>query len=194
MPQGPDSQGPDKQAKGDHDGGPGEFSSGPGRFESDILALLPALRRYSRSLTRSDAEGEDLFQDCVEAALARRANWRGINLKAWIYAIMTNLHRNSGRHARRHSAVDLEEAADLPAPATPDDPLERRRLHAALNGLPDEQRAVLMLVVVEGYAYHEVAEILELPIGTVMSRLSRARQRLRDALAEKNIIAMRRPK
>ena len=176
------------------DGGPGDHAPGPGRFEKDMLSLLPALRRYSRSLSRSDAEGEDLFQDCVETALAKRGNWRGINLKGWIYAIMTNLHRNHDRQTRRHPVVELEEAADLPSPATSEDPLERQRLHAALDGLPNEQRAVLMLVVVEGHAYHEVAEILEIPIGTVMSRLSRARQRLRDVLAEQNIVSLRRPK
>ncbi|NGO62867.1 RNA polymerase sigma factor [Rhizobium daejeonense] len=189
MQQGPDGRGPDNR-----DGGPGEHAPGPGRFERDMLSLLPALRRYSRSLTRSDTEGEDLFQDCVETALAKRGNWRGINLKGWIYAIMTNLHRNQDRQTRRHPVVELEEASDLPFPAATEDPLESRRLHAALNGLPDEQRTVLMLIVVEGHAYHEVAEILEIPIGTVMSRLSRARQRLRDVLAEQNIVTLRRPK
>lgn len=184
MPQGPE----------DKDRMSGASAPGSAPFERDMLSLLPALRRYSLSLTRSRAESDDLLQDCVETALARQASWRGVNLKAWIYTIMTNLHRNRAGRKRRHPVVDLDEAAEIPSSAPPDDPLERDRLRAALDGLPDEHRAVLMLVVVEGYAYQEVADMLGVPIGTVMSRLSRARGRLRDVLAEKNIVALRRPK
>ncbi|HLP70640.1 MAG TPA: RNA polymerase sigma factor [Rhizobium sp.] len=183
MPQGPDRE----KAK------PGSTSPGSGLFEDNMLALLPGLRRYSRSLTRSDSDGEDLLQDCVETALARRGTWRGGSLKAWVYTIMTNLHHNRGRNARRFPAVDIGEADHLEAPATAADPLERDRLRAALDGLATEYRSVLMLVVVEGYAYQEVADMLGIPIGTVMSRLSRARERLRVVLTEQNIVTLRRP-
>lgn len=167
--------------------------SRPPPFEADLLALMPGLRRYSRSLSRSDADGEDLLQDCVERALSRKNAWRGVNLKAWLYAIMTNLHRNAHRRARRRPTAALSEAEDLAATTPETDPIAGRRLRAALHALPSDYRAVLMLVVVEGLGYQEVADTLQLPIGTVMSRLSRARARLRDALAE-NVIPLRRPK
>ncbi|MCL6708189.1 RNA polymerase sigma factor [Pseudomonas sp. R2.Fl] len=176
------------------DAEPGKSSPGSGRFEDDMLALLPQLRRYSRSLTRSDTDSEDLLHDCVETALTRRAQWRGVNLKAWALAIMTNLYRNNHRFTVRHPLVDIEEAEELAAPAAADDPLERDRLRIALDALSAEYRAVLMLVVVEGYSYQEVAELLDVPIGTVMSRLSRARERLRETLAQSNIISLRRPR
>src|SRR3954449_3731436 len=95
----------------------------PETFEGQILALLPSLRRYSRSLTRSDADGEDLLQDCVEKVLARRTQWRGLNLRGWVLTVMTNLYRNQRRSTVRGGLVDLEGAADLAAPETHDDPL-----------------------------------------------------------------------
>ena len=184
MPQGPDR---DNVV-------PGNPAPGTGSFEDRMLALLPGLRRYPRSLARSDSDSEDLLQDCVETALAKRASWRGGSLKAWVYTIMTNLHRNSGRSRRRFVTVDIDEAEHVAAPPSASDPLERDRLRAALDGLLPEYRAVLMLVVVEGYAYQEVADMLGVPLGTVMSRLSRARERLRLVLAEQNIVTLRRPR
>jgi RNA polymerase sigma-70 factor (ECF subfamily) len=166
----------------------------PESFEGQILALLPALRRYSRSLTRSDAEGEDLLQDCVEKVLARRGQWRGLNLRGWVLTIMTNLYRNGRRRSLRDGLVELDAAGDLASPEAPADPLERARLEEALNGLPEESRAVLMLVVIEGYTYGEVAAMLDIPIGTVMSRLSRARRRIGERLKADNVITLRRPK
>ncbi|PZU23966.1 MAG: RNA polymerase subunit sigma-70 [Shinella sp.] len=163
----------------------------PLSFEAEMLALLPQLRRYSRSLTRSGEESEDLLQDCVEKALVNRAQWHGSNLKAWACRIMTNLHFNARRTLRRRPSVSIEEAETLPAPST-EDPLEKSRLQQAVQALPPDARAVLMLVVVEGYAYREVAEILGIPEGTVMSRLSRARQALREKMREENIIPLRR--
>ncbi len=166
----------------------------PETFEGQILALLPSLRRYSRSLTRSDNEGEDLLQDCVEKVLARRSQWRGLNLRGWALTIMTNLYRNARRNGPRNMTVELDAAESLPSPAVPSDPLERARLEDALNGLSEENRAVLMLVVVEGYTYSEVATALDIPIGTVMSRLSRARQRVAERMKADNVITLRRPK
>lgn len=166
----------------------------PISFEAQILALLPALRRYSRSLTRSDSESEDLLQDCVEKALVSRGQWRGSNFKSWTYRIMTNLHLNARRSVARRPSVGIEEAETLAASTGADDPLEKNRLVQALETLPKEARAVLMLVVVEGYAYQEVAEMLDIPIGTVMSRLSRARQALREKMREENVIQLRRPR
>lgn len=164
------------------------------RFEEDVLALMPALRRYSRSLVRSDPDGEDLLQDCVEKVLARRTQWRGVNLRSWAFTIMTNLSRNRHRHTALHPEVELDETLGLQAENHESDPLERSRLERALNGLSAENRAVLMLVVIEGYRYQDVADMLAIPIGTVMSRLSRARHQLAEAMKDDNVISMRRPK
>ncbi|OOG73515.1 RNA polymerase sigma factor [Sinorhizobium sp. A49] len=169
-------------------------AAAPDRFEEDVLALMPALRRYSRSLVRSDPDGEDLLQDCVEKVLARRAQWRGVNLRAWAFTIMTNLSRNQHRHTALHPQVELDDDLGLQAETYESDPLERSRLERALNGLSAENRSVLMLVVIEGYRYQDVADMLAIPIGTVMSRLSRARHQLAEAMKDDNVISMRRPK
>jgi RNA polymerase sigma-70 factor (ECF subfamily) len=106
---------------------------------------------------------------------------------------MTNLYRNHRRTIVRGS-IDLDNAADLPAPEAQNDPLERSRLEDALNGLSEDHRAVLMLIVIEGYTYQEVATLLDIPVGTVMSRLSRARQQLAEHMKADNVITLRRPK
>ncbi|RWX79377.1 RNA polymerase sigma factor [Neorhizobium lilium] len=163
-------------------------------FEAQILALLPQLRRYSRSLTRSDAESEDLLQDCVEKVLVSRSQWRGSNFKSWTYRIMTNLHLNTRRAIARRPSVGIEEAETVAASSGYDDPLEKKRLFQALETLPGEAHAVLMLVVVEGHSYQDVADMLDIPVGTVMSRLSRARRALREKIREENVIPLRRPR
>jgi RNA polymerase sigma-70 factor (ECF subfamily) len=165
----------------------------PSSFEARLMALLPDLRRYSRSLARSDADGEDLFQDSVERILVHRPGWSGVNLRGWALAIMTNLYRNGARRGRRFPSVDIGEADEIPVSEPIADPLERDRLARAVDALSPEHRAVLMLVVIEGYAYAEVAEIMKIPIGTVMSRLARAREQLGKRLAENNVIPLRRP-
>ena len=185
------SQSPDPQKA---DGGGAGAPSPSLTFEAQILALLPQLRRYSRSLTRSDAESEDLLQDCVEKALVHRAEWRGANIRSWAYRIMTNLHLNARRAVARRPSVGIEEADTVAETAAPTDPLARNRLVAALETLPKEARAVLMLVAVEGHSYQEVADMLEIPLGTVMSRLSRARQALWQRLREENVIPLRSPR
>ncbi|WP_223215974.1 RNA polymerase sigma factor [Agrobacterium pusense] len=170
----------------------GRQSPAAGSFEAEMLALIPMLRRYSRSLSRSDTDGEDLLQDCVEKALANKATWRGTGLKSWAYTIMTNLYRNRHRTEQRHPSESLDET--IAAAETLGDTLENDRLHGALALLSPEMRAVLMLVTVEGYTYQEAAETLSIPLGTVMSRLSRARETLRQHLAADNIIPLRRPR
>jgi RNA polymerase sigma-70 factor (ECF subfamily) len=172
----------------------GNTSPAPGSFEAQMLAVMPSLRRYSRSLSRSDADGEDLLQDCVEKALVNRHQWRGGGLKAWAHAIMTNLYRNRHRSEKRHPSESLEGHDDIAMTEVASDTLENDRLHGALALLTPDARAVLMLVTVEGYSYQEVAEMMGIPLGTVMSRLSRARETLRTRLAADNIIPLRRPK
>lgn len=191
------SHGPDGGRTGSDRDGTREPTAGaaaPADFEEALLALVPGLRRYSHSLSRSDADGEDLLQDCVETALARRAQWRGVNLRAWAFTIMTNLYRNRRRSATRRPTASIEDAQDIPLPDQIGDPLARTRIRAALDALSSDTRTTLMLVVVEGYSYQEAADILSIPIGTVMSRLSRARHQLAERLAKDNIVAIRRPK
>ncbi|OAP38551.1 RNA polymerase subunit sigma-70 [Sinorhizobium glycinis] len=176
------------------DASAGADASAPDAFEEGVLGLMPALRRYSRSLARSDSDGEDLLQDCIEKVLARRQQWRGVNLRAWAFTIMTNLYRNRHRHRALHPEVEYEEALGLVAEDQNADPLQSRRLERALDRLSAENRSVLMLVVIEGYRYQDVAEMMAIPIGTVMSRLSRARRQLAEIMKDGNVIALRRPK
>jgi RNA polymerase sigma-70 factor (ECF subfamily) len=164
------------------------------RPEDRILELMPALRRYAVSLSRNRQDAEDLVQDSLEAAFANLRSWRGANLRGWLLTIMTNLHRGRYRTvAGRAEHRPLDDAAEIAAPAGQDDPLERDRLLAAINLLSPEQRSVLMLVVIEGYAYAEVAGMLDVPLGTVMSRLSRARRSIAEILSGHNIVGLRRP-
>ena len=163
-------------------------------FENQILSLVPSLRRYSRSLAKSDSDGEDLLQDCVEKVLVRRGQWRGVNLRAWAFTIMTNLYRDRHRRFTQHPSVEFNDTLGLMAEDVSGDPLQKTRLQNALNALSPDHRSVLMLVVIEGYGYQDVADMLAIPIGTVMSRLSRARRQMAVHLAENNIVALRRPK
>ncbi len=148
-----------------------------------LLTHIPALRRYARLLTGDAARADDLVQDTLERACRKWSLWRpGTSLRPWVLSIMHNLHLNQRRDWRLddgHAALD-----DLPEPADPAAPAgERLDLERALAALPPAQRVVLLLVIVEEYSYAEAAEILALPIGTVMSRLHRGREALRQRLA-----------
>src|SRR5690606_34078259 len=120
----------------------------PETFEGQLLALLPVMRRYSRSLAKSDAEGEDVLQDCVAKALARRGQSRGLTLRGWILTMVTNRYRHGyQRRARtRHETLDAAENVSIAASET--DPFQLQQLEEAINTLPEDNRAVLMLIVV----------------------------------------------
>lgn len=153
----------------------------PGGFDA-LLAHLPALRRYARLLTGDRSRAEDLVHDTLERAHAKGALQReGGSPRAWLFTVMHNLHLNQLRDHRREQALD--EADDAPG----DDPTagwnHRLDLQQALAQLGPDARAVLLLVVVEEYSYAEAARILAVPVGTVMSRLHRARERLREAMS-----------
>jgi len=146
-----------------------------------IIELLPRLRRYARALVGDAERADDLVQDCVERALSRWHLWRQPHdLRAWLFTIMHNIHANAVRRVVRGPGfVDLEHAH---AAATPPQQIEHIALGEVmgrLNALPAAQRAVVLLVALEGMTYDEVAKVLGVPVGTVMSRLSRARERLR---------------
>ena len=152
--------------------------------ESLITQQVPRLRRYARALTGDRSAADDLVQDTLERALSRFHLWRrGSDLRAWMFTIMHNIFVNQirSRMRRQHEALETEPATD--AVRAPDlDWLELRDLDAALGRLPEEQRAVVLLVGLEQFTYEEAARVLDVPIGTVMSRLSRGRERLRVIL------------
>ncbi len=136
------------------------------------------------------------MQDCLERGLARLHLWRPGNLRAWLFTIMHNLNANARRRAARQPvsvSVELAEAAAPVAPAQ-EDALNLAALGRALADLPEDQRAVVLLVGLEGFAYAEAAKILAIPVGTVMSRLHRGREQLRRQLAGGAGPALRRVK
>jgi RNA polymerase sigma-70 factor (ECF subfamily) len=146
----------------------------------ETLGHIPALRRYARLLTGDPTRADDLVQDTLERACVKWSLWQpGSVLRSWLLSLMHNLHlnqRRDWRHDDGHAALD-------DAPEASHEPLagaaERLDLQRALAALPPAMREVLLLVTVEEYSYAEAAQILDLPIGTVMSRLHRARERLR---------------
>jgi RNA polymerase sigma factor (sigma-70 family) len=145
---------------------------------------IPALRRYAYGLTRDHDAADDLVQDCLERALSRwLLHRKGSDLTAWLFTILRNLYIDRYRASRRrgqHTSID--DALELPVAAEQDRTIEARNAFAALDLLPEEQRSILLLIGVEDLSYEQAAQVLELPIGTVMSRLSRARQRLRELM------------
>jgi RNA polymerase sigma-70 factor (ECF subfamily) len=147
-----------------------------------LEAEIPRLRRYARALARDAATADDLVQDCLARALAKLHLWReGTDLRAWLFTILHNQHVNTVRRAvRAGSAVEISDGEPMLAHAPGQDKrLELRDLDRALGELSEEQRAVILLVGLEGMRYEAVAEMLDLPVGTVRSRLSRGRESLR---------------
>jgi len=150
------------------------------RDEQQLLTWVPRLRRYARALAGNRDDADDLVQDTLVRAWSKAALWRGVaDMRAWLFGIMHNLHVDG---ARRPRLVTVALDAGVPeAPLAPaqDEGLALRDLQAALDRLPAEQKEVLLLVGLEDMAYADVARTLGIPIGTVMSRLSRGRERLR---------------
>jgi RNA polymerase sigma-70 factor (ECF subfamily) len=149
---------------------------------------IPGLRRFAYALLRGDREGaDDLVQDCLERALSRwHLRHAEAGLRGWLYTILYNRFRSDQRRrARRGVHNPLTEMVEATLPGVAggqDSALEHRDLVRAFAALPEEQRAVLLLVAVEDLSYEEAARVLGVPTGTVMSRLSRARDRLRRRL------------
>src|ERR1700704_3914376 len=150
-----------------------------------IVAELPRLRRHALYLVYSHADADDLVQDCLEAALSKKASLQDhAKLRSWLFSILNNLFLMRLRsNARRGQALPIEDFADsLAASVSPEDRDKARDLARAMAKLSVEHRQILLLLNVEEYGYREVADTLGLPIGTVMSRLARARRRLRALL------------
>ncbi len=147
-----------------------------------IEAEIPRLRRYARALTRDVAAADDLVQDCLARALGKLHLWQeGTDLRAWLFTILHNQYVNRVRRAvREGTSVGLSETEPmLTRPPHQAKRLELRDLERAIARLPAEQRSVILLVGLEGMRYEEVAEVLDVPVGTVRSRLSRGRETLR---------------
>ncbi|TRZ95896.1 MAG: sigma-70 family RNA polymerase sigma factor [Rhodocyclaceae bacterium] len=147
---------------------------------SAILAEIPRLRRYARAMLGDRAAADDLVQDTLERAWSRLHQWRaGSDMRAWLFGIMHNLRIDQLRRPRLSAhSIDADDF-DVPTRATQNDQLELRDIESALSRLPDEQREVLLLVALEEMSYADIAAMLGIPAGTVMSRLSRGRERLR---------------
>ncbi|MGI8526411.1 MAG: sigma-70 family RNA polymerase sigma factor [Pseudolabrys sp.] len=149
-------------------------------FRKDVEATIPALRRYARALTRNRDTADDLVQDTLVRALRSEHLFYGGDVRSWLYTILTNLNRNRLRSLSRRpilSPIEDNDAPDLAGPEAGGRDIER-----ALATLVDDQRAALLLVVLEGLSYREVAEAQGVPIGTVMSRLARARVQIKSFL------------
>lgn len=148
----------------------------------DIIGQLATLRRYARSLVRNGVEAEDLVQDALVRAYERRATFRsGASLRNWLLSILHNTHvdRLRASRARRSDAMEALDELSAVLPAGQEDAVHLADVRRAFLALPEEQRAALHLVAVEELSYQEAAEALKIPVGTLMSRISRARARLR---------------
>src|ERR1700674_4897200 len=157
-----------------------------GVFVADIYqsieAEIPRLRRYARALARDVAAADDLVQDCLARALGKLHLWQdGTDLRAWLFTILHNQYVNQVRRGvREGAAVGLSETEPMLTRAPHQGKrLELRDLESAIAQLPEEQRSVILLVGLEGMRYEEVAAVLDVPVGTIRSRLSRGREALR---------------
>ena len=145
-----------------------------------LLTWVPRLRRYARALSRDRDSADDLVQDTLERAWAKSGLWRGVaDMRAWLFGIMHNLHVDSARRPGLEIIAMDDETPEVPVAATQGERLAVVDLQAALDQLPVEQKEVLLLIALEDMSYADVAKTLGIPIGTVMSRLSRGRERLR---------------
>lgn len=166
-------------------------------FGAELEVHIASLRRYARALLRNRTDAEDLVQEALARAIGRADTFKaGTNMRAWLFTILHNVHVNQVRsRASRPDEVPMEAVESrLTTPARQEERVEVREMMRILDELPDEQRQVLLLVALEGLKYEEVAEMIGVPIGTVMSRLSRGREAVRAKLANGAAVALRRVK
>jgi RNA polymerase sigma-70 factor (ECF subfamily) len=154
-------------------------------FGKMVEAEIPRLRRYARALTRDIVRADDLVQSCLTRAVAKQHLWQpGTDLRAWLFTILHNQHVNEVRRSvREGTVVDLEDAAPmLTVKANAYDVLQLRDLRVAIDKLSVEQRETILLVGLEGLNYEQAAAVLNVPVGTIRSRLSRGRDQLRKLM------------
>jgi RNA polymerase sigma factor (sigma-70 family) len=161
----------------------------PSSFETELTALLPRMRRFAHALCRNSSDADDLTQGAVERALRSKSQWRlGTRLDSWLYRIMRNLWIDLVRARSRRAKYEApaEEAGQLGEDprASLEASIDLQRMMAAMQRLPNEQREVVALILIEGFGYRETAEMLELPMGTVASRLVRGRTALLELVGE----------
>ncbi len=154
--------------------------------QQQIVENIPGLRRYARALLRDNELADDLVQDCLVRAMSRLHLWEaGSNMKTWLFSILHNLHVNAMRRSNKQpDNTALEPVHETINARQPDQDkgLLIRDMDRALEHLPDDQRAVILLIGLEQVSYAEAGDILGIPTGTVMSRLNRGRTRLREIL------------
>lgn len=165
-------------------------------FRNELVALLPRLRRFALTLAGDLEHADDLVQQACERALQKQDQWQSdTRLDSWMYRILQNLHIDHLRTQRRRSqnlhSGFVEELEDARSAGQPESENMLNVLSGLIHELPEEQRAVMLLVAVEEYSYREAAEILKIPLGTVMSRLARARAKLITMLDDPALSAKR---
>ena len=158
-------------------------------FREDLVSLLPRLRRFALTLTGNLDLADDLVQQACEKALLKQDQWQvGTRLDSWVYRIIQNLHidqlRSQGRRSEHLHEDSVEELVDAGSKGLPERENMLSVLSRLIDELPEEQRTVMLLVAVEEYSYREAADTLGIPVGTVMSRLARARARIMAILEE----------
>lgn len=155
-----------------------------------ITREIPRLRRFALTLAKTPEEADDLVQDCLERAIRKRHLWRRRgSIRSWLYRVLYNLFVNQGAQRRcRWQQVSIGDApeadARLSAPARQEHHVACRDIGEAMKDLPRDQRAAIVLVAVEGLSYDEAAAVMDVPVGTVRSRLSRGRERLKGLYTE----------
>lgn len=159
-------------------------------FDSGLTQCLPRLRRFAHTLSRNGADADDLTQMTIERALVARRQWQpGTRLDSWLFRIMRNLWIDTARSRARKAKLEAPPEAAVTVGVDPRPGIEAsvdlNRVMAAMARLPDEQREVVALILVEGFGYREAAEMLGLPIGTVSSRLVRGRTALLEMVGER---------
>jgi len=164
-----------------------EASANAEPIRDAIIAALPRLRRFCQGLAGNAQDGDDLMQSTVERALGRAHQFEpGTRVDSWMFRIAQNLHIDGARAAqRRGRQVPVEDVPDMAGEdgrSTTENRSELAAARRALQAVPDDQRAAFLLVVVEGMSYREAADVLEVPVGTIMSRLARARGRIEQAV------------
>jgi RNA polymerase sigma factor (sigma-70 family) len=156
-------------------------------FERELLTLLPRLRRFARALARDAADADDLAQTALERALKARSHWqRGTRMDSWMMKIMRNCWidevRSRVRRSRTFAPEDEGLAAPLMVPSEAERMVQADGVGRAMNLLPPEQREAIALVLIEGLSYREASDLLDIPIGTLTSRLTRGRKALARTL------------
>ena len=167
-------------------------------FRTNLIAEIPHLRRFARGLCGDASLADDLVQDCIERALKKSHLYDTSKpLRAWLYAVLRNIHVSNWRSNVKHTSaknIDDLEGFEGASRAEQEDNFSTTLITEALDKLPPQQREVLILVSLEEVSYRDAAEIIGVPIGTIMSRLSRARSTLKDTLEERGTTILRRVK